>query len=65
MRKDFLKCSVMLALAAVIWLPDMASADYVQAWSENGQYGVHGMLNKPGIKPRLFWFPAAPGPIPV
>ena len=39
MRKDFLKCSVMLALAVAIWLPDMASADYVQFWSENGQYG--------------------------
>jgi hypothetical protein len=39
MRQDFLKCSVMLALAMAIWLPDMASADYVQFWSENGQYG--------------------------
>ena len=39
MSKDVLKFSVMLALAAVIWLPNMASADYVQVWSENGQYG--------------------------
>ena len=39
MRKDFFKCSVMLALAVAIWLPNMASADYVQVWSENGQYG--------------------------
>ena len=38
MSKDVLKFSVMLALAAVIWLPGMASADYVQVWSENGQY---------------------------
>jgi hypothetical protein len=39
MRKDFLKFSVMLALAAVLSLPGLASADYVQTWSENGQYG--------------------------
>jgi hypothetical protein len=38
MSKDVLKFSVMLALAALIWLPGMASADYVQVWSENGQY---------------------------
>lgn len=39
MRKDFLKYSVILALAVVIWLPDMASAEYIQTWTENGQYG--------------------------
>ncbi len=39
MRKVLLKFSVILALAAVIWLPGLASADYVQVWSENGQYG--------------------------
>ena len=39
MKKSFLKFSVILALAAVICLPGMASADYVQTWSENGLYG--------------------------
>jgi hypothetical protein len=39
LSKGFLKFSVILALAAVISLPGMASADYVQIWSENGLYG--------------------------
>jgi hypothetical protein len=39
MREVFLKFSVMLALAAVLSLPGLVSADYVQTWSENGQYG--------------------------
>ena len=39
MKKNFLKFTVMLALAAVIYLPGMAWADYVQTWRENGLYG--------------------------
>ena len=39
MKQDLLKFSVMLGLAAVICLPGLASADYVQTWSENGLYG--------------------------
>jgi hypothetical protein len=39
MNKAVLKFSVILALAAVLCLPGLASADYVQAWYENGQYG--------------------------
>jgi hypothetical protein len=39
MKKSFLKFCVMLALAAVVCLPGLASADYVQTWSENGWYG--------------------------
>jgi hypothetical protein len=39
MSRTLLKFSVVLALAAVIWLPGLASAVYVQPWSENGQYG--------------------------
>ena len=39
MRKDFLKFSVMLALAGFFCLPGLAVADYVQTWFENGQYG--------------------------
>lgn len=31
---------VMLALAAVVYLPGMAYADYVQSWYENGWYGT-------------------------
>jgi hypothetical protein len=38
MKKNFLKFTVMLALAAVICLPGMAAADYVQSWVENGIY---------------------------
>ena len=40
MKKNFLKFTVMLALAAAICLPGMASADYVQSWVENGKYGT-------------------------
>jgi hypothetical protein len=40
MKKNFLKFSVMLALAATISLPGMAQADYVQTWVENGLYGT-------------------------
>ena len=40
MKKNFLKFTVMLALAAVICLPSMASADYIQNWVENGWYGT-------------------------
>jgi len=39
MKKDLSKFVVMLALAAVVCLPGMASADYVQTWWENGLYG--------------------------
>jgi hypothetical protein len=39
MRKDLLKFSVMLALAAVFCLPGMVSADYVHPWSEIIQSG--------------------------
>jgi hypothetical protein len=39
MKKNFLKFTVMLALAAVICLPGVASADYIQNWYENGLYG--------------------------
>jgi hypothetical protein len=39
MRKDLLKYSVMLSLAALIWLPGLALADYVLSWNENGSYG--------------------------
>jgi hypothetical protein len=39
MRKDFLKFSVMLALAAVFCLPGMVSADSVHPWSEIIQLG--------------------------
>ena len=39
MRKNFLKFSVMLALAAVFCLPGMVSADYVHPWSEIIQLG--------------------------
>jgi hypothetical protein len=38
MKKNFQKFSVMLALAAVISLPGMARADYIQSWVENGIY---------------------------
>ena len=44
MKKNFLKFTVMLALAAAICLPGMASADYVQSWYENGLYGSPPML---------------------
>ena len=40
MKKILPKFMVMLALAAAICLPGMASADYVQSWSENGWYGT-------------------------
>ena len=39
MKKNSLKLTVMAALAAVIYLPGMAWADYVQTWVENGLYG--------------------------
>ena len=39
MKKNLSKFVVMLALAAVVCLPGMASADYVQTWEENGLYG--------------------------
>ena len=39
MKKNLPKFMVMLALAAVVCLPAMASADYVQSWYENGLYG--------------------------
>jgi hypothetical protein len=39
MKKNLSKFMVMLALAAVICLPGMAYADYVQSWYENGLYG--------------------------
>jgi hypothetical protein len=39
MGKGFLKIVAMLALAAVIYPPGPASADYVQGWYENGLYG--------------------------
>ena len=38
MEKNFLKLIMILALAAVICLPGMAAADYVQGWTENGVY---------------------------
>jgi len=38
MKKNLPKFMVMLALAAVVYLPGMAYADYVQSWSENGYY---------------------------
>jgi hypothetical protein len=38
MKKGFLKFTVMLVLAAIISLPGMASADYIQNWYENGVY---------------------------
>ena len=40
MKKNLPKFMVMLALAAVVCLPGMAHADYVQSWSENGWYGT-------------------------
>jgi hypothetical protein len=40
MKKNLPKFMVMLALAAVVCLPGMADADYVQGWSENGRYGT-------------------------
>jgi len=40
MKKDCLKLVMVLTLAAVIGLPGMASADYVQTWVENGLYGT-------------------------
>lgn len=40
MKKNFPKFMVMLALAAVVCLPGMADADYIQGWSENGKYGT-------------------------
>ena len=40
MKKKLPKFMVMLALAAVVCLPGMASADYVQSWYENGLYGT-------------------------
>ena len=40
MKKNFLKFTVMIALAAAICLPGMAYANYVQIWSENGWYGT-------------------------
>ena len=40
MKRNFLKFTVLLALAAIISLPGMAYADYVQIWSENGSYGT-------------------------
>ena len=57
MKQDLLKFSVMLALAAIICLPGLASADYVQTWSENGLYGgtyktwdtAEAFLHTPGI----------------
>jgi hypothetical protein len=39
MKRNFLKFTVLLALAAIISLPGMASADYVLSWYENGWYG--------------------------
>ena len=57
MKKDLSKFVVMLALAAVVCLPGMASADYVQTWWENGLYGgnyqtwdtAEAFLHTPGI----------------
>ena len=40
MKKNLPKFMAMLALAAVICLPGMAYADYVQNWVENGWYGT-------------------------
>jgi hypothetical protein len=40
MKKNLPKFMVMLALAAVVYLPGMAYADYVQSWYENGWYGT-------------------------
>jgi len=40
MKKNLPKFMVLLALAAVVSLPGMANADYVQSWSENGLYGT-------------------------
>ena len=40
MKKGLKRFSVMLVLAAIISLPGMASADYVQSWVENGLYGT-------------------------
>jgi hypothetical protein len=36
--KTLVKLLMLLALGAVIYLPGMAYADYVQAWTENGIY---------------------------
>jgi len=38
MKKSLKRFSVMLVLAAIISLPGMASADYIQSWYENGLY---------------------------
>ena len=40
MKKNLSKFMVMLALAAVLCLPGLAHADYVQNWVENGLYGI-------------------------
>lgn len=40
MKRNLPKFMVMLALVAVVSLPGMADADYVQAWTENGWYGT-------------------------
>lgn len=39
MKKNLFKLVMILTLAAVICLPGLASADYVQTWAENGLYG--------------------------
>ena len=40
MKKNFPKFMLILALAAIVYLPGMANADYVQNWNENGLYGT-------------------------
>ena len=42
MKKILPKFMVIVALAAAVCLPGMASADYVQSWYENGMYGDSG-----------------------
>jgi len=38
--KTLVKLFILLSLGAVICLPGMASADYIQNWTENGLYGT-------------------------
>jgi hypothetical protein len=39
MNKNLPRFMILLTLAAIVCLPSLASADYIQTWTENGLYG--------------------------
>ncbi len=64
MNKRLMNLVVMVALAATICLPGMASGRLCRKLVENGLYGTPANYQT-WDKPKPFCFPPAPGPEPV